>query len=67
MSKRDFGAMIKADLRRVTGDHRITRRDICAVGLKAPVKIKPGLAWAELGLGPYPLFVVYKPKPARFA
>jgi hypothetical protein len=59
--------MIKAELRRVTGDHRIARRDICAVGLKAPVKIKPGLAWVELDLGPYPLFIVYKPKPPRFA
>jgi len=67
MSKRDFGGMIKAELRRVTGDHRIARRDIVAIGLEVPEKLEEGQAWARLDFGPYPMFVLYKFKPARFA
>lgn len=69
MSNQDFGAILKADLRRATGDHRLTRRSIWGVGLKAPVKVKPGLAWVKLTYemmdARRDLFVVYKPSPPR--
>lgn len=69
MSHQDFGAIVKQDLRRVTGDQRLGRHSIRGVGTKAPAKVKPGLEWAQmeyhLGGKLRDLFVVYRPTPPR--